>query len=78
MLKKGDKELKIAFIDNYSRDVIYRSVANNGYYICASQELKNILLQQACRYAKKKGGLKIFVQLADEFMRSGEFEGVML
>jgi len=78
MLKRGDKELKIAFIDNYSRDGIYRSICSNGYYICANPALRNILLQQACRYAKKNGGLKVFVQLADEFMRSGEFEGVIL
>ncbi len=78
MLKKGDKELKLSFITNYDRDPIYRALHNNGYYICANEALKNVLLQQACRYAKKKGGMKIFVQLADEFMGTGAFENIYL
>ncbi|MCX6815324.1 MAG: DUF87 domain-containing protein, partial [Candidatus Aenigmarchaeota archaeon] len=77
-LKKGDTLLKMSFISDYNRDAIYRSITNRGYYLCANAELRNIVIQQACRFAKKKGGVRIFIQLFDEFMRTDVFEGVIL
>ena len=58
---------------------IYRNVSENMHFICGSERVKNIVIQQAAKYVYKNGGSPAyFIGLAKDFEKKGferiEFE----
>ena len=51
------------------------AIASGSHYICASDEVRNVLVQHA---ARKKEGMMIYAATLDSFKRTGGFEAVRL
>jgi len=75
ILEKEGQKMHLHLLNDRNREKISASLAPNMHYLCASQDIKNVLLQSA---ARKKEGMIIFAATVDEFKETGGFEAVRL
>jgi len=76
--EKGGKTLVIFLWNKMNREKIYEIISNKGrHFIAANNRIKNLIIQEACRYSYEKGiPVVIFVSTASEFNKKGKFDRV--
>ncbi|MFH1978530.1 MAG: DUF87 domain-containing protein [Candidatus Aenigmatarchaeota archaeon] len=76
-LQNDGKELTIMVEDTDDRELIYQDLKQSNHFICASDRIKNMVIQQAARICKEdKKKVIIFVSTLDKFEENGSFEKV--
>lgn len=59
------------------RQKIMKDLAKSRYFLCATNEIRNIVLQQAAKYSRRSSsGFILFVSLAKKFQDNGKFERI--
>jgi hypothetical protein len=79
ILSGADKETKILLADNLDYDLIYQRLSDPQvrHSLCATDRVKNMVIQQAARLSKKKNkSLVLFASTISEFEEKGEFERI--
>jgi len=81
VLSGGDKETQIFLADSLDYDLIYERLSDPQirHCLCASDRIRNMVIQQAARLSKKKAKpIVLFVSTVAEFEEKGEFDRVEL
>jgi len=79
ILSGEDKETRIFLADNLDYDLIYEKLSDPQvrHFICASEPVKNMVIQQAGRMSKEKDkSLVLFTATVAEFEEKGEFQRI--
>jgi hypothetical protein len=79
ILSGGGKETMIYLADSLDYDLIYEQLTDPQvrHCLCASDRIKNMVIQQAARMSKKKNKqLVLFAATVPEFEEKGEFERI--
>lgn len=79
ILSGGDKETRILLADSLDYDLIYGRLSDPQirHCLCATDRVKNMVIQQAARLSKKKNKpLVLFASTIAEFEEKGEFERI--
>jgi len=78
-LSGGEKETVILLTDSLDYDAIYERLSdpNIRHLLCASDRIRNMVIQQAARLSKKKNKpITVFTATVPEFEEKGEFERI--
>ncbi len=75
LLRRNGEEICVYILNGQNRMEIDAAIASGSHYICATDEVRNVLVQQA---ARKKEGMLIYAATLDSFKQSGGFEAVRL
>ncbi len=70
VLSKNSEQIRVFMLNEKSRIVIDRAIGSGCHYLCASDDILNVLLQQA---ASKREGMMIYAATLDDFRRTGGF-----
>ena len=71
------KSMVIMLVDAPDKVKILSDLARTRYFICANDRLKNIVSQQAAKYARHtKNGYVLFIGTTKAFEEKGEFERI--
>lgn len=70
------KKANIIVSKTQDRDSIFSALGKNRYFLCASDQIKNIVVQEAARRAKGGKSLTLFVSTVNDFEEKGQFEKV--
>jgi DNA-binding MarR family transcriptional regulator len=70
ILKKNSEQIRVFMLNEKSRTSIDRAIGAGCHYLCASEDIQNVLLQQA---ASKREGMIIYAATLDDFRRTGGF-----
>jgi len=71
------KSMVIMLVDAPDKAKILADLARTRYFICANDRLKNIVAQQAAKYARQtKNGYVLFIGTTKSFEERGEFERI--
>jgi len=79
VLSSDGKETKILLADSLDYNIVFERMSDPQirHVLCASDRVKNVVIQQAARLSKKKGkSLVIFAATIREFEEKGEFERI--
>ncbi len=76
-VEADDKKMLIMLVDAPDKAKIMGDLARTRYFICANDRLKNIVAQQAAKYARHtKVGYVLFIATTKTFEDKGEFERI--
>lgn len=70
IIRKGGEAEEILLVSSPDRNNIYKVIGDYSHYICATDELACIVVQEAARYAKNNGRKKA-IHVATQDMRHG-------
>jgi len=73
VFKKKGKRLDIIIEDTENRDKIKDDIARATHFICANENIRNIVVQFAAKYASDHGEMAIFTATPDD-MKKGKFQ----
>jgi len=76
-LTGNGSKINLIFAANPDRKAIFKVLRNGYYYIAATEEIGNIITQQAARHAKNKR-IAISLAIADEFRNNYGFQRLEL
>ncbi len=69
--------MRINIEEKPDRQKIMRDLTKSRYFLCASNEIKNLVLQQAAKYSRRNSsGFILFVSLAKKFQERGKFDRI--
>ena len=74
-LNVGGKKANIIIADSQGREKIFSDLGRNRYFLCASEQIKNIVVQEAAKRAKEKT-LTLLISSIKDFEDKGEFEKI--
>jgi hypothetical protein len=72
----GKTIMRINIEDRPDREKIRRGLAKSRYFLCATSEIRSIVLQEAAKYSRRGSGYTLFVALARKFQERGAFERI--
>jgi DNA-binding MarR family transcriptional regulator len=72
----GGKKANIILERSQDREKIYSDLGRNRYFICATEQIKNIVLQEAARRASGGKKFAVFISTVKGFEENGEFERI--
>jgi DNA-binding transcriptional ArsR family regulator len=75
VMEKGENKIRIYILNEKNRAKIDSAITNGFHYLCGSEEIQNVLIQQA---AAKRQGMIIYTATAEDFLRTGGFRAVKL
>ncbi len=75
LLRKDGEQICVYILNGQNRMEIDEALNGGAHYICASKEIRNVLVQQA---ASRKEGMMIYIATLDDFERTGGFEAIRL
>ncbi len=70
------KKANIIVENTQDRESIHSALGKNRYFLCASDQIKNMVVQEAARRAKEGKTLTLFVSTVNDFEDRGEFERI--
>lgn len=70
-VEKGEEKVIMRALSKHDRNDIENSVASGVYYVCATPEIRNILLQHAAKRSNKEGKMKISAAVLENFPQAG-------
>lgn len=71
VVKIEGRSISVVILDKHSRKEIAELINTNTYYICATQEIRNILLQNLAKMANQTEKIKVSVALFENFPQAG-------
>ncbi len=73
----GKTSMRINIEERPERERIRGDLAKSRYFLCATNEIRNMVLQEAARYSRRDpSGYILFVSLAKRFQDRGKFERI--
>ncbi len=76
-VEADDRKMLIMLVDAPDKARMLADLARTRYFVCANDRLKNIVAQQAARYARQtKVGYVLFIATTKSFEDKGEFERI--
>jgi len=75
-LNIGKKKANIIIAKSQGREKIFSDLGRNRYFLCASDQIKNIVVQEAANRAKEGKTLTLFISTIKDFEDKGEFERI--
>jgi len=76
IIDNDGKRFVIAIEGQLNRAGIYEDVKECRYFLCGSERIKNVVIQQASRYAGEVSRHVIFISTIERFEEKGEFEKI--
>lgn len=77
ILTRDGIEINLIFVNSNDRSKIYKELKDGFYYIAATDEIANIVIQQAAKHSKA-GKFSINLAITDEFKTSYGFQRLSL
>jgi predicted transcriptional regulator len=77
VLSGNGTEINLTFLTSVDRERIYKDLRDGFYYIAATDEIANIVIQQAAKHAKV-GKFTLYLAIYDEFKNSYGFQRLSL
>jgi len=76
--EEDGKKMNIIIQNGFDRERIFKIISSNArHFICASEGIKNLILQECARHCYKTGKpLTLFVSTVKEFEERGNFEKI--
>ena len=74
IFKESNKKLVVTIVTTPDKDKILKDLAETQYFICATEGVRNSLLQEAAKLSYQKGPLTLFVTSPEKFGTKGHFE----
>lgn len=75
-LNIGKKKANIIIANTQDREKIFSDLSRNRYFLCASDQIKNMVVQEAAKRAKIGKTLTLFISTIKGFEDKGEFEKI--
>ena len=75
-LNIGKKKANIIIANTQDREKIFSDLGRNRYFLCASDQIKNMVVQEAAKRAKIGKTLTLFISTIKGFEDKGEFEKI--
>lgn len=75
LLERQGDTIRLVILKERDREKIDKALRAGNHYICGSDDIRNVLLQQAARH---KDSITILVTTAEDFNMQGGFEAVRL
>jgi hypothetical protein len=72
-----DRDMMVMLVDAPDKAKIFSDLSRTRYFVCANDRLKNVVSQQAAKYARfAKTGYVLFISTTKTFEEKGEFEKI--
>lgn len=75
-LNIGNRKANIVVANELNREKITYDIARNRYFLCASEQIKNMVIQESARRAREGKALTLFISDIKDFEDKGEFERI--
>jgi predicted transcriptional regulator len=75
-LNIGGKKANIIIVKTQDREIIRSDLVRNRYFLCASDQIKNMVIQESARRAREGKTLTLFISTINDFEDKGEFERI--
>jgi DNA-binding MarR family transcriptional regulator len=76
-LSNNSNKINLIFVTTTDRKAIFKDLKDGYYYMAATEEIGNIIVQQAARKAKNSR-IAILLAIADEFAKNYGFQRLVL
>jgi len=74
--EENNKKLSVIIENTFDRKKIAGDLRETQYFICVSEGVRNMLLQEAARLSYKQGQVSIFVSSPEKFAKKAKFERI--
>ncbi len=69
--------MRINIEEKPDRERIRKDLAKSRYFLCATNEIRNMVLQEAAKYSRRNSsGYILFVSVAEKFQEKGKFDRI--
>ncbi len=76
VLDINGKKANIIVANTQDREKIHSDLGKNRYFLCASEQIKNMILQETAKRARGGKMLTLFISTINNFEDKGEFERI--